>query len=132
MGCDGHFYIEVVEKFAGGHTTNKEYVMCVAERVWFGRNYILFGLMAGVRGGRTLFEPKGLPENMSSDVARASKEWGSDGHSHSWLSIDELWKVKEEYEEEEKRHVYLDAILAMMMELETENCIPRLCFFFDN
>lgn len=132
IGADIHVYVEVVEKHAGGYEKNDEYILCVAEDVFFGRNYILFGLMAGVRGTKTLFEPKGLPENISSTVSKKNKEWGVDAHSHSWLSIEELWKIKEEYETENERYPYLDAILAMMVELETENDIPRLILWFDS
>lgn len=89
--------------------------------------------MAGVRGEHKLFTPKGLPNTISTDVARAVKEWGVDAHSHTWFSIDDLWKISDEYEKlEGARYRNLDAILAMMMELETENNTPRLIVFFDN
>ena len=90
--------------------------------------------MAGVRGTEFLFKPKGIPDDISYDVKLEIERWGQDAHSHSWLSIDELWKVREKYMElnEGKPHKYLDAVLAMMTELEDENSTPRLFFFFDN
>ena len=90
--------------------------------------------MAGVRGPDVLFQPKGAPNNLSVDVEHEVKQWGKDGHSHSWLSIDDLWKVREKYMElnEGKPYRYLDAVLAMMTEQEDEHNTPRLIFFFDN
>jgi hypothetical protein len=63
------------------------------------RNYQLFALLAGVRGrGAT---PRGLPEDVS-DLARAmSSDWGSDGHSHSWVTarewIEACWQCEQDH-----------------------------------
>ena len=78
-----------------------------------GRNYNAFSLFAGVRfrndfHGRyvsvydeffwaemcvtphPIAQPRGLPEDVSPSVKAESDSWGPDGHSHSWLSVDEL------------------------------------------
>jgi len=73
---------------------------------WYGgRNYSLFGMLADVRNGRgfagveigkpvqPLDQPRGLPGNVSEDVAAESERWGSDGHSHSWFGLEELLQV---------------------------------------
>lgn len=52
------------------------------------RNYQLFGLLAGVRceGPRA----KGIPENVSKIIAQSCEEYGEDGHSHSYSSLEEF------------------------------------------
>lgn len=61
MGCDIHAYIDYDEYVYD----NKKHVSCIAE-LHLGRNYELFGLMAGVRcPDLALFSPRGLPENFS-------------------------------------------------------------------
>lgn len=60
--------------------------------VWAtGRNYDLFAKMAGVRGRGP--EPKGLPDDVSDIVNLAADQWGGDGHSHSFMSLEEFEAV---------------------------------------
>lgn len=66
------------------------------------RNYNLFAVLADVRNGRgtagceigsyitPIAMPKGLPDDVSSEIKKFSNYWGVDGHSHSWLMIREL------------------------------------------
>lgn len=92
MGCDIHVYTEkrndlghwetVNEDTDGAYTSNDK-------NVW--RNYQLFGLMAGVR--REIdghFEERGLPEDVSEAVKKESDSWDGDGHTHSYLTLDEM------------------------------------------
>ena len=64
IGCDIHSYVEIEE--------HKNYVSNLA-KITLSRDYLLFGLLAGVRvlpeefGAKLLFEPRGLPE-VNSDV----------------------------------------------------------------
>ena len=83
MGCDIHLYIESKtglgdfgwESFGG--------------RIDVGRNYELFGLLAGVRGTReALVAPRGLPGDISVRAYKGLQS--SDLHCHSWLSRREL------------------------------------------
>jgi hypothetical protein len=56
-----------------------------------GRNYELFAALASVRGkGR---EPLGLPDDVSDIIREASEAYGIDGHSHSYMGIEEFKKV---------------------------------------
>ena len=56
-----------------------------------GRDYWLFGLLANVRCDVPYgFAPKGIPEDISSEVKTIFDEWDSDGHSHSYLTREEL------------------------------------------
>ena len=75
MGCDIHSFVEY-------HTAG-------AREAWYfgtfdiGRNYVLFGLLAGVRCGGCLFQPRGLPDDMSFTLRYNASlrvcEEGSDG-----------------------------------------------------
>jgi len=53
--------------------------------------------MAGVRDEEVepISPPKGLPEDVSFMTKLDSDIWGEDGHSHSWLSSDELLELME-------------------------------------
>jgi len=57
------------------------------------RNYKLFGALAGVRRESPFgYEPRGLPENVSDLALALSDDYGSDGHSHSWLLLPDFLK----------------------------------------
>ena len=60
---------------------------------WYeGRCYQLFGMLAGVRGGEALWEPRGVPEDATAHVR---DQWGEGNgvHSASWLTLKELLSV---------------------------------------
>lgn len=86
MGCDIHLYLEK-------KVDNKEWAYIEEGDV--GRDYDLFGFLAGVRGYKEEqhFERKGLPDDMSAEVQKECNDYGSDGHSHSWLTLKELHTV---------------------------------------
>lgn len=63
---------------------------------WQGRNYSLFAFLADVRNNhelKPLSQPRGLPKDVSDDVKKESDEWGVDGHSHSYFTLQELLDV---------------------------------------
>jgi hypothetical protein len=63
------------------------------EPVYFGRNYLLFALLAGVRnyGGIEPFSrPKGLPEDLSTMIRERYERCRNDFHSATWYTLDEL------------------------------------------
>lgn len=82
MGCDIHAFLEV--KIADAWYYFGE--------VDLGRDYELFGKMAGVRGEETSMF--GGPKGWSSDASIVSnthyKQWEGDAHTPSWLSADEM------------------------------------------
>lgn len=113
MGCDIHLYVEKLQDgkwVAADRWTKDKYAeegedrltVEYENRYYTGRNYNLFAILADVRNGRgfagvktgegfnPICEPKGLPEDCSPEVERESDSWGSDGHSHSWLTVAEL------------------------------------------
>lgn len=51
------------------------------------RNYRRFAALAGVRGDGP--EPRGVPEDVSVLAQMEIDRYGSDGHSHSWMSVEE-------------------------------------------
>lgn len=57
------------------------------------RNYGLFSILAGVRnydGAPCISDPRGLPSDVTAAVKGESDSWGIDGHSHSWVTLQEL------------------------------------------
>lgn len=58
-----------------------------------GRNYTLFGVLAGVRSMEydPIDDPRGLPLGCPKELEDyIEKAWGDSAHSHSWLSLGEL------------------------------------------
>src|SRR5277367_298518 len=105
MICDIRMHVErkigdVWERVSEEHGIRHPYweeAMSEATKAFFnkkgwspGRNYALFGLLAGVRS--TIFspfiEPRGLPEDLSASVQEIWKD--SDGHTPSYLTLPEL------------------------------------------
>lgn len=57
MGCDIHAHVEYFEK-----SVDRPIVICFSKNMYMGRNYMLFNLLAGVRGfGGPVFPVRGLP-----------------------------------------------------------------------
>jgi hypothetical protein len=93
LGADLHLYIEYSRDSGktwqedSGHQISSyeddspEYLSVKTTPRW----YLLFGLMASVRGvGR---KPRGLPQNISDFVRAAAESYKNDGHSHSYMSL---------------------------------------------
>lgn len=132
MGCDIHLFLEW-ERVGW-----REGMMFPNDR-----NYLMFGLMAGVRGHIKLFKAKGLPDKLNHYTRREYRDWQNDAHSESWLTTEEYEKcvneykriLKEEWGEEDDnydKNIY-HILLGFMKELERrgmENV--RLVFWFDN
>lgn len=102
----GYYWNYAYSRTYGDYDTYEEGYLDKGEPVpWrIGRDYDLFAMLADVRNGRgfagcktgegfnVIAKPKGLPTNASLQVVRASNNWGIDGHSHSWLTLDEIKK----------------------------------------
>jgi hypothetical protein len=56
------------------------------------RDYGLFGLLANVRSSGPR-DPRGLPEDVSDMIKAAADKWDSDGHSHSFMTLEEFKNV---------------------------------------
>lgn len=103
MGCDIHLYSETykegkwVADLAHTLTTPTPEEIEDGERPdldtsYSGRDYGLFGLLSeGVRCDMAFaFPPKGVPADMSPEVAAQAENWEGDSHSHSYLTVLEL------------------------------------------
>ena len=107
MGCDIHTYRE---KFVGGKWVTadpwvdydygegeKGKEVPYEKHAYTGRNYNLFGVLAGVRKRDLEFEikPRGMPFDASLEVQDERDHWGAAGHSHSYLYLHELRSLRE-------------------------------------
>lgn len=114
MGCDIHVHVERLD--SDGSWAYQEppeielyyYPKSMAKpcmgRYWYwGRNYTLFSLLAGVRNGIESFYgpatghyltpmslPRGIPDDVSPELRQEYDDWDLDGHSHSWFTLREL------------------------------------------
>lgn len=97
MGCDIHLVLEKrradgrwigVDTFKG-HEANygKGWYSPVVRQ----RNYVRFAALAGVRGDGP--DPRGVPPGASDTSLELIDEWGGDGHSHSWLPLQEATRI---------------------------------------
>ena len=106
MGCDIHLFAEFrkeegcewvatgeweKERGEGSWPLNIPY----KKRIYTGRNYELFSILAGVRNGsnlKSISDPvaRGLPPDVSSKVLAQSDIWGVDGFAHSFLTLKEI------------------------------------------
>lgn len=81
MGCDIHGGIEWRSNPDASWFTH-----CILKGM--GRDYELFGKLAGVRGGGCLVEPRGFPDDASPYIKDEWRECGD--HTPSWLSPQEF------------------------------------------
>lgn len=97
MGSDIHIVIErkFRDKWVGVRTDAGIPTLSYNEPGWDyhapavgSRNYGFFGRLAGVRGVGPA--PVGLPADASDLSTAMAVKWGSDGHSHSWLPLEEF------------------------------------------
>jgi len=110
MGCDIHMYIEKKDKTstasAGDWIPAQGFMKVDDDRVdvpypdrFNDRDYLLFGMLAGVRdSSNQIFTPKGFPDDASKEVRTVFEEWGRDAHTPSYLTLAELngipWDTK--------------------------------------
>jgi len=87
MGCDIHAHWEV--KISGKwHHYDQPNIQ---------RDYRLFTKMAGVRAAsdeiKSIALPRGLPANITEIVRFDRDYWGVDGHSDSWLGVEDIQEL---------------------------------------
>ena len=107
------------------------------------RIYSLFGALAGTRGSCVpIYEPRGLPDDISSKALKEYQSWGKDAHTPSWLTTKELRECldltinelsKEDDVEEIKSWLKsYEEIYECMKHREDEGEPSRIVFWFDN
>lgn len=98
MGCDIHFYVErrvdgvwitadtwIVEDDEEGSVVDYD------RRFYTGRDYELFGILAGVRRPQSSqVAHQGIPEDASPEYKAVVERWDSDGHTHSYFTLAEF------------------------------------------
>ncbi len=129
MGCDIH---GCIEKKIGD-----KWVMI--ERLTYeekakNRNYYVFAELASIRG-ESNNKPKGVPVDVSEGTQYHIDYWGSDGHSHSWHTLEdtlEIYKDKYDLSQDEPIEDVLFEFFTNSSHLE--NCLDecRFVFWFDN
>jgi len=99
MGCDIHGFCEVYENgkwtMVGGFEDVYD-PKDIGDEPYTGRNYNLFSLLSGVRNHnniKPIAELRGVPKDCSDNYRRIVEQYGIDGHSHSYLMLDELLMV---------------------------------------
>ena len=110
MGCDIHLFTEIKRKdknwknsdhwqynhFYDPEDEDGERELDVVP-IHKSRDYILFGILAGVRGegNPIISKPRGLPHDICPITSKEAIHWMSVAHNHSWLTLSEL---KDHYE----------------------------------
>lgn len=137
MGTDIHIHIE--------HKSRKRKKFVYDFEADGERIYSLFGVLAGTRGDcDALFDPRGLPTDVSPEVLEEYKLWDGDAHTHSWLTTEEFGKCLDSYFEdctkvagnsEEYVREWMSSyykIYEYMKYSEDEGEPSRIVFWFDN
>ena len=106
------------------------------------RIYALFGALAGTRGSFYLYDPRGLPKDISPEVLAEYQSWEEDAHTPSWLTTKELRKcldmtineLSKEYDIKEVKSWLksYEGIYEYMKYSEDEGEPSRIVFWFDN
>lgn len=127
MGCDIHAYLQITP-------LNTSTSVGLGEAN-LGRNYELFGLMAGVRCHDYTPEAdvRGLPDPIALDIKEEFDSRGEDAHTPSWLTTQELIRVCRKLEKiQGRRHQKLRSLCGFMVDLERRELHPQLVFWFDS
>ncbi|MGW6707397.1 hypothetical protein ACWGDE_21245 [Streptomyces sp. NPDC054956] len=91
MGTDIHGFVECLDEDDRLWTAAID-----IDLLYHGRDYDAFGCLFGIRnyaGFRPLAEDRGIPDDASEAVRASFAEWGSDGHSPTWIGWSELLRV---------------------------------------
>jgi len=153
MGCDIHLFKEYQDNMTKEWQSydtwyqNEDNGM---SPIWTadgpGRCYAAFGLLANVREEYSYsYEAKGLPLDACRLVREESDSWGSDAHSHSYLTKIELNSMiiklsilpKDAADDVSRQKSYVFALLRLLeeepvsIELHDE-AVRRIVFWFDN
>ncbi|MBR5698605.1 MAG: hypothetical protein IKX44_08330 [Prevotella sp.] len=107
------------------------------------RIYSLFGALAGTRGKlEPMFDPRGLPDDVTPETLEEYNLFEEDAHTPSWLTTNELREcldqtIKEysdEYGEKEVKSWLknYEKIYEYMKYSEDEGEPSRIVFWFDN
>ena len=102
----------------------------------------MFGVLAGTRGdSNALYDPRGLPNDVSPETLRAYRDFDEDAHTPCWLTTKELKecivqvlkKTKPIYVQQVKKSLQpYYKIYETMKYFEDQEEPCRMVFWFDN
>ena len=130
MGCDIHVWLQ--EKPLHG----TEWHDVLAEELPCRRDYLLFGVLAGVREEDVPHpDPRGWPYDLD-----GRRRWNNDYHTPSWLTLAEFRATRNVYAEQSRLrwgnegvtplYALIDALIAS--QVYAEGYDYRIIFAFDN
>ena len=116
-----------------------KYMNPKTDQPYSGRNYNLFGALAGVRSDFDMITDyaRGLPNDVSDEVCEISDSWDVDGHSHNYITLRELidniyYKMSdEELDELELGTHFFRDVINDLKEIGNPDDV-RIVFCFDN
>lgn len=153
MGCDIHLYAEIkprrtifnwspkwrsINVFVKEQEQDKLPDVPSALRTYtHGRNYNLFCALCGVRKYHfygdppSISEPRGIPQDSDKRILALAGQWGSDGHSHNYNTLEELksfnWSSYGETCNE-----FLNEVLPKLQKYADKGHQTRIVYWFDN
>lgn len=109
------------------------------DQPYHGRNYTLFGVLAGVRDysyDMITEGLRGLPDDVSKEILQLSDDWDIDGHSHNYIYLNEIlessyYSMSEKELEEEGFVYFFRTVVNDLLEIGNPDNL-RLVFWFDN
>jgi hypothetical protein len=151
MGCDIHMYVEYRltsrddsvwrcgDYFKVDNPLSDKPTMKRVE-LYGDRNYALFAILADVRNYNLadyISEPKGLPGDATEYVKREYSNWGSDAHSCSYFTLQELIDYHSEYAPKDSfgydiLKPLINRLKLRSDELDVISDSIRIVFWFDN
>lgn len=100
MGCDIHGPWIEYQEFEPTDIKPDRMWWPVAKLQLGQRNYAIFGLLAGVRGGTALVEPRGYPRHIGFELREHIENQGDYCHSASWLTLPEMVAVRKAWRQQ--------------------------------
>jgi len=137
MGCNIHGWLEVLA-WPNSERSSWQGV----HEIPYTRNYVFYAVLAGVRNYHRITpiaSPKGIPKDAGMMSKAESEEDGPDGHTHSWLTYEELknydWLQNiGSFIIFDEIHIFFKALLTEMRFLSGKYGDEgvRIVFWFDN
>lgn len=140
MGCDIHCYSEIlfdnqwkqIGPLAIKYNSSENFL--TYGNTYVGRNYQLFGLLAGVRSHVNPILPiRDLPNNLSEEIKDEAKKWEGDAHTHHFYYLDELVESKEMFKKISREFISTIENLEFICDkFKISQSDVRIVFWFDN
>lgn len=118
MGADIHAYPELI-RYDEENPSKIDYVESLGDFWGLGRNYTLFGVMAGVRDTmvRRVSDPKGLPSPIG---------WNAEDGNSLWVIADKVYVEKEKSVSLSKAQKWIDSGISQIVDRDKTGQIKRI------